>query len=176
MCSKMSNNFSSNSILISESFKNDAAFFRDVPDLLTPECFEQQVPHYYITLPAEDSGINGGLVLLSEKGENVNIEEIIRAGNRCAVQITFKLQITRDSEVTWESILFQQKLYIRIDASNPAISKMGFLGIMEYAEDVLKLLVRTFMYIGFAIIPPGHKLIPQASSDTCNIYMAYCIT
>lgn len=69
---------------------------------------------------------------------------------------------------------------------------MGFLGIMEYAEDVLKvnyivvcfaknnpirqLLVRTFMYIGFGVIPPGHKLIPQASSDTSNIYMAYCIT
>lgn len=52
MCSKMSSNFSSNSILISESFKNDSEFFRDVPDLLTPECLEQQVPHFYITLPA----------------------------------------------------------------------------------------------------------------------------
>ena len=52
MSNMMSINCSSNSILISESFKNDAAFFRDVPDLLTPECFEQKVPHYYITLPA----------------------------------------------------------------------------------------------------------------------------
>lgn len=69
---------------------------------------------------------------------------------------------------------------------------MGFLGIMEYAEDVLKvnyivvcfsktnpirqLLIRTFMYIGFAVIPPGHKLIPQAACDSSNIYMAYYIT
>ncbi|XKL67095.1 hypothetical protein PGB90_010515 [Kerria lacca] len=44
-------NCSSNSILISESFKNDAMFFKDVPDLLTPQFLEQQVPHYYITLP-----------------------------------------------------------------------------------------------------------------------------
>lgn len=53
MSSKMSSkrNFSSNSISISESFKNDAAFLRDVPDLLTPEV-ECEVPHYYVSLPA----------------------------------------------------------------------------------------------------------------------------
>ena len=117
---------------------------------------------------------------------------MISTSNKYPTQITFKVQIARDSEVTWESILFQNKLYIRIDVSNAAISKMGFLSIMEYAEDVLmvnsivvcfakndpirQLLVRTFMYIGFAVIPPGHELIPQASSDTSNIYMVYCIT
>lgn len=121
-----------------------------------------------------------------------DVGEVISTSNKFATQITFKVQIARDSEVTWESILFQNKLYIRIDVSDPAISKMGFLSIMEYAEDVLmvnyivvcfaksnpirQLLVRTFMYIGFGVIPPGHELIPQASSDTSNIYMAYCIT
>lgn len=120
----------------------------------------------------------------------VDVDHLLETSEKRAAQITFKLQITRDSDVTWESILFQRNLYVRIDGSNPAISKMGFLGIMEYAEDVLKvkrivvcfgrqnpireLLVRTFMYIGFCLIPPGHKLIPRASSDTSNIYMAYC--
>jgi len=70
---------------------------------------------------------------------------------------------------------------------------MGFLGIMEYAEDVMKvahvvvcfaknspirqLLVRTFMYIGFFPLHPGHEIIPQPFlSDISDcIYMAYSI-
>lgn len=154
-------------------------------------CGAPDAPHV-ACITREGCGSDGELVFLSEKGETANINDVIETSKKCATQVTFKLQITRDSEVTWESILFQNKLFIRIDASNPAISKMGFLGIMEYAEDVLKvnyiivcfaknnpvrqLLVRTFMYIGFGVISPGHKLIPQASSDTSNIYMAYSIT
>lgn len=119
-------------------------------------------------------------------------EEITTNAEKSAVQITFKLHITRDSEVTWESLLIDGKLYIRIDSSNEAISKMGFLSIMEYAEDVLKvsyiivcfdkmhpnrpLLVRTFMYIGFSPLPPDHSLIPRAASqDLSVLYMAYSI-
>jgi len=135
--------------------------------------------------------MDGEMIMLSEEGERVNVEQIVSTSKKRAVQITFKLQIARDSEVAWESILFQEVLYIRIEANNPAISKMGFLGIMEYAEDVMavshvivcfdknnpirQLLVRTFMYIGFAPISPGHKLIPRAAADTSKLYMAYCI-
>lgn len=41
------------SILISGSLRNDLAFVRDVPEVLASDCrADQQVPHYYITLPA----------------------------------------------------------------------------------------------------------------------------
>ncbi|KAK7576136.1 hypothetical protein V9T40_012422 [Parthenolecanium corni] len=190
------------SIFVSGSLRNDVAFVRDVPEVLASDCGADQqglcgapeAPHVACII-REGCDREGGLVFLSEKKgsrllSRVDIDHLLETSEKCAAQITFKLQITRDSDVTWESILFQQNLYIRIDGSNPAISKMGFLGIMEYAEDVLKvkriivcfgrnnpireLLVRTFMYIGFCLIPPGHKLIPRASSDTSNIYMAYC--
>lgn len=42
-----------NSILASGILQNDVAFARDVPEVLASECgADQQVPHYYITLPA----------------------------------------------------------------------------------------------------------------------------
>lgn len=41
------------SILVSGSLRNDVAFVRDVPEVLASDCgADQQVPHYYITLPA----------------------------------------------------------------------------------------------------------------------------
>lgn len=41
------------SILVSGSLRNDLAFVRDVPEVLASDCgADQQVPHFYITLPA----------------------------------------------------------------------------------------------------------------------------
>lgn len=133
---------------------------------------------------------NGDFDVLSVHDACLNTEEIIECINsNKPIRITFKLQITRDSEVIWESLLTNNKLYIRIDSNSQVISKMGFLGIMEYAEDLLKvshiivcfaknnpnrqLLVRTFMYIGFVTLPPKHELIPP--QDPSNLYMAYSI-
>ncbi|KDR17619.1 Ornithine decarboxylase antizyme [Zootermopsis nevadensis] len=58
--------------------------------------------------------------------------------------------------------------------------------MLEYAEEVLKctdvivcfkkdcndraLIVRTFMYMGFTTLPPGHQLIP-GNTDTGIMYM-----
>jgi hypothetical protein len=39
---------------------------------------------------------------------------------------------------------------------------------------VTALLVRTFMFLGFTTLPPGHQLIPS-STDSCNLYMLYSI-
>lgn len=38
----------------------------------------------------------------------------------------------------------------------------------------LAMLVRTFMFLGFSVLPPGHQLIPPGS-DKGNLYMLYAI-
>lgn len=45
-------NFSGNSICVSESFKNDETFLKDVPELVASELIDAEVPHFYVTLPA----------------------------------------------------------------------------------------------------------------------------
>ena len=38
----------------------------------------------------------------------------------------------------------------------------------------LAMLVRTFMFLGFSVLPPDHPLVPPGS-DTGNLYMLYAI-
>jgi len=38
----------------------------------------------------------------------------------------------------------------------------------------LAMLVRTFMFLGFTILPPTHALVPPGS-DAGNLYMLYAI-
>jgi hypothetical protein len=45
---------------------------------------------------------------------------------------------------------------------------------MPYMSSNLAMLVRTFMFLGFSILPPNHPLVPPGS-DTGNLYMLYAI-
>lgn len=36
------------------------------------------------------------------------------------------------------------------------------------------MLVRTFMFLGFAVLPPTHTLVPPGN-DSGNLYMLYAI-
>lgn len=119
-------------------------------------------------------------------------EELLEAAERqSSLRLTFLLRLTENTEVSWETVLWQRRLYIQVPSYLlPEGSKEGFVSLLEYAEEVLKctsiivcfkkdrndraLLVRTFMFLGFATLPPGHRLIPS-NTDTCNLYMIYAI-
>jgi len=108
-----------------------------------------------------------------------------------AVRITFRMQITADVDIQWDTILSGRKLYIQVaDAQRPVGSKEGFLAMLEYAEEYLNVshiivcfaknhpernvLVRGFMFLGFSLQPPGlNKIVPHAAIDNCNHYMVY---
>lgn len=92
-------------------------------------------------------------------------------------------------EVTWETLLVRQTLYVEIPNDIlPEGSKESFVSLLEYAEEVLHCsnvivcfkknrsdrasLIRTFMFLGFALVAPGsHRL--AVSSDL--MYLAYAI-
>lgn len=113
------------------------------------------------------------------------------AGQQPSLRLTFLLRLTENTKVSWETVLWQHRLYIQVPSCLlPEGSKEGFLSLLEYAEEVLRcthiivcfkkdrndraLLVRTFMFLGFATLPPGHQLIPS-NTDACNLYMLYSI-
>ncbi|XP_047103719.1 ornithine decarboxylase antizyme 2 [Schistocerca piceifrons] len=108
-----------------------------------------------------------------------------------SLRLTFVLLLTENTQVSWETVLWKQRLYIQVPGCIlPEGSKEGFVSLLEYAEEVLKctqvivcfkkersdraLLIRTFMFLGFSTLAPGHPLIPNAS-DTTNLYMLYSI-
>lgn len=108
-----------------------------------------------------------------------------------SVKLSFILRLTERTEARWETLLHQHCLYIQVPvALLPEGSKEGFVTLLEFAEETLKCkdivicmkkdrsdktqLVRTFMFIGFTMLHPGHPLVPQ-TSDSSTIYMRYSI-
>jgi len=117
--------------------------------------------------------------------ENVNA----LAQAQAASSLCFKISLADSMEVTWETLRVGRKLYVEIPSGIlPDGSKESFVTLLEYAEEVLKSshvivcfkkartdrasLIRTFMFLGFAMVAPGHAMVP-ASND--RMFMAYTI-
>jgi len=106
------------------------------------------------------------------------------------LQITFRYPLTPQTVLTWETILLKNNLYIEVpNGLLPDASKEAFVALLEYAEEVLQcdhavvcflkdrldraILIRTFMFLGFYVAPPGNEL--ALPSDKGYIYMVYKI-
>jgi len=107
------------------------------------------------------------------------------------VRLSITMSLTTTLDARWETVFWRQRLYVQVpDGLLPDGSKEGFVSLLEFAEETLQAshviialrkdradrssLVRTFMFLGFAPVPPGHPAIP-ASGDQDNIYLAYAI-
>ncbi|XP_076309003.1 ornithine decarboxylase antizyme [Tachypleus tridentatus] len=105
--------------------------------------------------------------------------------------VTFQFKLTENTDVKWETILWKSKLYVQVPCGIlPDGSKEAFITLLEYAEEELHCshvivcftknradratLVRTFMFLGFMTLAPGHELVPANSSED-KLYMAYMI-
>lgn len=118
--------------------------------------------------------------------------ELVEAAKRGgSIKITFVLHLTEKIEAVWDTLLYQKRLYIQVPTTLlPDGSKEAFIALLEYAEETLNCtdiivclkkdradrpqLVRTFMFLGFTVLPPGHHLL-LSSNDTINLYMRYPI-
>lgn len=106
-----------------------------------------------------------------------------------ASSLCFKVTLAERLEVTWETLLVGDRLFVEIPSGIlPAGSKESFVTLLEYAEEVLKVsfvivcfkkgrtdracLIRTFMFLGFTVVAPGSRLVP-ASGDL--LFLAYSI-
>lgn len=125
---------------------------------------------------------------LSVSSHIVQEDELLNAlKNTESLRLTFALRLTESTSVEWETVVWRNCLYIRVPSCLlPEGSKEGFVSLLEYAEETLRLrnvivclrkdrsdramLVRTFMFLGFTILPPTHSLVPPRS-DAGNLYM-----
>jgi hypothetical protein len=109
-------------------------------------------------------------------------------GDAAASSLCFNIRLI-GQEVIWETLLIGKTLFIEIPADIlPEGSKESFVTLLEYAEEVLSCshvivcfkknrvdrasLIRTFMFLGFALVAPGtHHL--AVNGDL--MYLAYAI-
>jgi hypothetical protein len=106
------------------------------------------------------------------------------------VKIFFRYQLTPQIILNWDTTLMNNNLYIEIpNGCLPDASKEAFVALLEYAEEELRchhaivcfkkdrqdrtILVRTFMFLGFYLVPPGNELALEAGAD--HVFMVYKI-
>lgn len=106
------------------------------------------------------------------------------------LQITFRYPLTPHTILTWDTTLMNDNLYIEVpNGCLPDASKEAFVALLEYAEEVLQcrhavvcfkadrmdraVLMRTFMFLGFYLVPPGNELALAADKDC--VFMVYKI-
>ncbi|XP_063239004.1 LOW QUALITY PROTEIN: ornithine decarboxylase antizyme 2 [Bacillus rossius redtenbacheri] len=149
--------------------------------------------HSLSSVSTEGSGVGKPTGLsVSSAAKSVDEDELCRAAQAGrSLRLSFKVPLTEHTSVQWETVLWQRRLYVQIPSGlRPEGSKEGFVSLLEYAEDVLKcshiivcfkkdrkdrgLLVRTFMFLGFSTLAPGHGFIPS-NTDSGNFYMIYAI-
>lgn len=158
-------------------------------------CGGPDVPHAALsvsTVNTESRGVGIKQNQLSVSSQIVQEDELLKALKiNESLSLTFNLQLTESTSAEWETIVWQGCLYIRVpNCLLPEGSKEGFVSLLEYAEETLHctnivvclrkdrtdraMLVRTFMFLGFSVLPPNHSLVPPGS-DTDNLYMLYAI-
>jgi hypothetical protein len=132
----------------------------------------------------QGDGLTGNRKLPGGDISKVLADEAQGASNLC-----FKVTLSENVEVAWETLLVGNRLFVEIpNGILPAGSKESFVTLLEYAEEVLKCahvivcfrkgradracLIRTFMFLGFVSVAPGNPLIPR-SGDLH--FMAYSI-
>lgn len=106
------------------------------------------------------------------------------------VKISFRYPLTSQTVLTWDTTLMRDNLYIGIpEGCLPDASKEAFVELLEFAEEKLHcqfaivyfkkdrvdraILIRTFMFLGFYIVPPDNELVPSGASDF--MFMGYRI-
>jgi len=101
-------------------------------------------------------------------------------------RLAFVLELTATRDWRWEGVLWRGRLYLEVPSRLVQTgSKEGFVALLEHAEEELQCshvilalskeradradVVRTFMFLGFSILPPGHQMIPNNSH---NLFLA----
>lgn len=158
-------------------------------------CGGPDAPHAALSVSAvntEGRGVGIKQSQLSVSSHIVSENELLKVVKKNeSLRLAFTLHLTETTSVEWETLIWRGTLYIRVPSCLlPEGSKEGFVSLLEYAEETLQcnnivvclrkdradraMLVRTFMFLGFNVLPPNHPLIPP-QCDSGNLYMLYTV-
>lgn len=117
--------------------------------------------------------------------EYIDFDEI--ADNPDSLLLSFKCPLSDEKEVEWKTLLVNGVLYVDIPTSVlPEGSRDSFVSLLEFAEEKLECekvfvcfkrnrpdrtaLMRVFMFLGFTVVPPDQKQVPQTDDIMSMVY------
>lgn len=117
--------------------------------------------------------------------EYIDFDEI--ADNPDSLLLSFKCPLSDEKEVEWKTLLVNGVLYVDIPTSVlPEGSRDSFVSLLEFAEEKLECekvfvcfkrnrpdrtaLMRVFMFLGFTVVPPDYKQVPQNDDIMSMVY------
>lgn len=117
------------------------------------------------------------------------VAKILERKERQPVKIDFKIYLTENTATRWEAVVSGGSMYLRVPSVLQAGSKESFLLLLDFAEErlnctnciicVLKsrqdraTLLRTFMFMGFQVLPPGSPMMPREIDHPDYIFLHY---
>lgn len=117
--------------------------------------------------------------------EFIDFDEI--ADNPDSLLLSFKCPLSDEKQVEWKTLLVNGTLYVDIPTSVlPDGSRDSFVSLLEFAEEKLECekvfvcfkrnrpdrtaLMRVFMFLGFTVVPPDYKQVPQNDDIMSMVY------
>ncbi|KAL2088878.1 hypothetical protein ACEWY4_015777 [Coilia grayii] len=144
-------------------------------------------PHPQVKIPGgRGNGRDHPINVIRYKNPKLTVTQVTSASSTSCV-LRFEYRLTEQTSWCWETVLSSCNLFLGISEGGlPEGSKEGLSSLLEFAEDKLNVshvfvwfhknredlmfLTRTFYYMGFEMVKPGHPLVPPQPDLLFMVY------
>ncbi|XP_069837775.1 LOW QUALITY PROTEIN: ornithine decarboxylase antizyme 2 [Dendropsophus ebraccatus] len=121
------------------------------------------------------------------KDEKLTVSQDLPGNDGKPHLVHFQYKVTEGKHSSWKAMLSNQSLFVEIPEGILADgSKEGLLALLEFAEEKMKIryvficfrksredrgpLLKTFSFLGFEIVRPGHPCVPARPEVLFMVY------
>ncbi|NP_001277044.1 LOW QUALITY PROTEIN: ornithine decarboxylase antizyme 2 [Poecile atricapillus] len=145
-------------------------------------------PHPLSKIPGgRGGGRDPSLSALIYKDEKITVSQDVSVHEGKPHIVHFQYKVTEVKTSSWDAVLSNQSLFVEIpDGLLADGSKEGLSALLEFAEEKMKVnyvficfrksredrapLLKTFSFLGFEIVRPGHPAVPSRPDVMFMVY------